>query len=501
MLSRPQHSPRRSERPAEPRRPTVAIVGAGASGLLLATHLLRASSAGRRASLRAVLIDRQAQDGGIAYSTSDPNHRLNVTAARMSALPEAPDDFVRWRARAVGESDPGAYAPRGEYRRYLSELLGSAERRAAPGVTLERWVGRVVAVEPLDTHVRIRVAGGEPLDAEVAVLALGNLRSLTPPGCDGVSAHAAYVGDPWAPGALDRLDPGTRGLVLLVGTGLTMVDVALAVSARCPRAHLMAVSRRGLLPRAHLPGRVTPRPAPVALDAGASLPVLVETVLAEASAGHAQWHGLVDDLRPATQDLWKRLTLQEQASFLATHHRAWCVHRHRMPPEVAAMLAELLHRRRLQVRGGSIVLAARTRNVLEARISGADPLTVAAAINCTGPGLDPRASEDPLIGQLLGEGHVAAHPLGTGFDTAPDGSFRSSDGTASRRLFTLGPPRIGELYETTAIPEIREQARALAELLAARVAAAPRPGTSVTRTARDATAHNLDKTDRPYELY
>jgi uncharacterized NAD(P)/FAD-binding protein YdhS len=482
MLSRSHAVARRPDRSERSRRPTVAIVGAGASGLLVATHLLRAG-AQRGSRFRAVLIDRRVQSGGVAYSTTNSNHRLNVTAARMSALPDEPDNFLQWRVRSGESSEPGAYAPRGEYRRYLAEILRSAQRNAPRHVTLARLVACVEAVEPLDTHVRLRLSGGGTLDADLAVLAVGNLGALTPLGCDEVSTHPAYVDDPWAPGALERLDPAARGRVLLVGTGLTMVDVAMTVAARCPGVQLLAVSRSGLLPRAHLPGRAAPSPAPDSVDLESSFPALVESILAEAAAGSARWHQLVDDLRPVTQTLWARLGLEERARFLATNHRAWCVHRHRMPPEVATMLAELLQRRRLEVRGGSIELEARTRDVLDVRISGADRLAVSLAINCTGPGLDPRASDDPLIRQLLGDGHVRAHPLGIGFDTSSDGSFRSREGASSPYLFTLGPPRIGELYETTAIPEIRQQASELADLLLARLQRVPR---SVMRDAQSA---------------
>jgi uncharacterized NAD(P)/FAD-binding protein YdhS len=152
-----------------------------------------------------------------------------------------------------------------------------------------------------------------------------------------------------------------------------------------------------------------------------------------------------------------------------------------MPPEVAAMLAALIGGQRLQAQGGSVKLFAAGAHTLEARVAGAPPLEVGLAINCTGPGLDPRASHDPLVGQLLGDGYVRAHPLGIGFDTATDGALRSQDGERSRRLFTLGPPRIGELYETTAIPEIRVQA----QQLATRLLGALRPALS-SRPARQA---------------
>lgn len=445
-----------------PERPTVAIVGAGASGTLTAAQLLRFASR-RRTPLRAVLIDRRQQIGGIAYSTDDPRHRLNVASERMSALSEEPEHFLRWRS--AGTRDPGEYAPRGDYRRYLEDVLAAAQREAAPEAALARLTVEVARIDRTNNRVRIHFAGGGGLEADAAVLAVGNLPAQPPPGCAAVVGHPAYVNDPWAPGALERLATDARGTVLLIGTGLTMVDVAIALASRSAHTRLLAVSRSGLLPRAHL--RAQPRRHPVAatLDPTRSLPDLVDSILAESVAGSPDWQQLVDDLRPRTRALWKLLSTEERAEFLATRHRAWCVRRHRMPPQVAAMLATLIESQRLAVQGGSVELLATGPHGLEARVSGAPPLDVGLAVNCTGPGLDPQASHDPLVGQLLRDGHARRHPLGIGFDTAPDGAFRARDGHVSGQLFTLGPPRIGELYETTAIPEIRDQARDLAATL------------------------------------
>ena len=451
-------------------RPTVAIVGAGASGMLVAAHLLRAASA-HRAPVRVVLIERNTRSGGVAYSTSDPHHRLNVTAARMSALPDSSEDFVRWRAREIGDSDAGAYAGRWEYRRYLEDVLATAQRDAATDIGLARVVAGVARLDLLSTRLRLRFEDGGSLDADSAVLALGNPPPLPPAGCGEVRDHPAYVNDPWAPGALEglRLDAGAR--VVLIGTGLTMVDVAITLATRHPHTRLLAVSRGGLLPRAHVPGRIAPYFGDVTFDPDASLLERVDAILADSAAGGRNWHQRVDELRPRTQTLWKRLSLEERAHFLATRHRAWCVRRHRMPPQVAATLAQLIGYGSLEVQGGYVELCAAGAGALEAHVSGHTRLTAALAINCTGPGLDPRANSDHLVQQLLAEGHVRAHPLGVGFDTADDGAFRLRNGRPSQRLFTLGPPRIGELYETTAIPEIRDQAQMLAGTLTKRLAA------------------------------
>jgi uncharacterized NAD(P)/FAD-binding protein YdhS len=449
-------------------RPTVAIIGAGASGMLLATHLLRISTV-RQVPVRAVLIDRKTPSGGAAYSTNDPHHRLNVTAGRMSGFPDEHDHFVRWRAHNIGDDDPGAYAGRWEYRRYLEDILATAQQEAPAGIGLARVVSGVERLDVLATHARLRFEGGGSLEADSVVLALGNPPPQPPHGCEDARDHPAYVNDPWAPGALDRHPPPGDSPVLLIGSGLTMVDVAMTLSTRFPHARLLAVSRTGLLPRAHLPGRTTPKPNTLVLTPDASLPELVDAILTRSAIGDAQWHQLVDDVRPRTQALWKRLSTDERIDFLATRHRAWCVRRHRMPPQVATTLANLIGTGALVARSGSVELSTTISDTLEARISTNLRRTVSLAVNCTGPGLDPRANPDPLVRQILTEGHVCAHPAGVGFDTHVDGSFRTRDGTPTSRLYTLGPPRIGELYETTAIPEIREQAQALAGTLVARL--------------------------------
>jgi len=457
-------------RAADPRdRPTVAIVGGGASGMLFATQLLRAGVAAG-ADLRAVLLDRREDLGGVAYTTHDPGHRLNVPAAGMSAFPDAPDHFVRWREQLGGTaSEPGAYASRAEYGRYLGAVLAAAQRRGAQAVSLERLVAEVAAVEPAHDHVRLRLAGGGAIDADIAVLAIGNLPAAAPPGCERLADHPRFVCDPWSPGEIERIAASSDGDLLLIGTGLTMVDMALSLARSRPDARLIAMSRSGLLPRAHLPACVVPRPAPTRVDPHVSFAELVDRALADAANGGARWHQLVDGLRPVTQAHWRRLSFEQRAEFMTTRHREWSVHRHRMAPEVAARVSALLASGRLELRRGVPELRPAAGGRLVLGLPGADKVDLSLAINCTGPVLDPRASTQPLVRQLLAAGHVRAHPLGLGFDTAPGGAFRRPNGASHSRLLTLGPPRIGELYETTAVPEIREQALELALNVVARL--------------------------------
>jgi uncharacterized NAD(P)/FAD-binding protein YdhS len=467
MLSRQQQAARRSERaPAHRQRPTVAILGAGASGMLVATHLLAAATAGGT-ELRAVLIDRNERTGGAAYAAADPAHRLNVTAARMSAFVDDPDHFVRWRGERHGVCDPGAYAPRVDYREYLADVLSEAQSQAAPNVRLARLVAEVRAVRQHRDQMRLELADGGSLEADAVVLAPGNLPAVAPASAQAVRHHPRFVRDPWELGALDRFEDRGGGVALLVGTGLTMVDVALTLAARDPQLRLHAVSRSGLLPRAHLAGRVGPCPQAAPLAGDASLPQIVDEVLADSRSGGTRWHELVDGVRAHTPELWQRLSLEQRAEFIATRHRRWSVHRHRMAPEVAQRLEALLASGQLTVAGASPVLAPGSGSRLQVELDRGESFNAAFVVNCTGPGVDPRTAGAPLVHQLLESGQVRAHSLGLGFDTAAGGTFRSRDGALHPRLFTLGPTRFGELYETTAMPEICAQATALAATLAA----------------------------------
>jgi uncharacterized NAD(P)/FAD-binding protein YdhS len=464
-------------------RPTVAIVGGGASGMLFTAQLLH-TGAETGVGVGALLVERRERLGGVAYSTTDPSHRLNVTASGMSAFPDDPDHFVRWRECLGGTaSEHDAYASRAEYGLYLTDVLAAAQRRAAPAVLLERLRAEVTAVEPAHDRVTLRLAGGGAIDTDIAVLAIGNLPSAPPPGYELLAEHPSFVCDPWAPGELERSAADGDGAILLIGSGLTMVDVVLSLVKLRPGARLIAMSRSGLLPRAHVPECVAPRPAPTRIDPYVSFAELVDRALADAAGGGARWRQLVDGLRPVTQAHWRRLSFEQRAAFMTTRHREWSVHRHRMAPAVARRVAGLLVSGQLELHRGTPELVSAPRGRLTLRLPGRGRVDLSLAVNCTGPVLDPRASAQPLVHQLLAAQHVRAHPLGIGFDTAPGGAFRRPDGALHSRLLTLGPPRIGELYETTAVPEIREQARELALNVVARLTSGRGPARVSAHTA------------------
>ena len=447
----------------DPVVPTLAIVGGGASGTLVAIHAL----AQARAPLAVVLVEARPEVGrGVAYATAHALHRLNVPAGKMSAFPDAPADFLEWlRSGPMPEATAATFAPRGLFGRYLAETLAGAASGAAPGVTLRVIHDTAVAVEPSGA---VRLASGETVRAARVVLALGQTTGGALPALAGLNSDV-LVADPWAPGALG----GVGGRVLLVGTGLTMLDVALALAA-AGAGPMTAVSRRGLVPHGHAPAGAaagSPAEAPPVQGLAATL---------RRVRAAPDWRTAVDALRPTTAERWRAFTDAERRSALRHLRPYWDVHRHRAAPEVAAAVAALRASGRLAVVAGRVVSAeagpdgARVR-IARRRVSppgepGPDPgggeadLTVDHVVLCTGAR---PAGDTPVVAGLVAAGAARRDALGLGVETDPDGALVEVDGRASRVLFTLGPLRQGALWETTAIPEIRVQAAALAARLVA----------------------------------
>lgn len=438
---------------------TIAVVGAGYSGSLLAVQLLR------RTHARVLLIERKPVFGlGLAYGTTCPAHLLNVRSGRMSAFPDDASHFVRWLKDNRPElSDPDGFAPRMVYGDYVRATLAEAE--TAHPDRLERVAGEVVAVDTEADAVRIRLADGRTLNADKVVLALGN-PPPDPAGAAGLEPGASdrFINDPWAPGALASVKPADE--VLLIGSGLTMIDVALALDAQGWLGRALALSRRGLLPRPHdaTQGHAQPWPP---IDASLSQ----RTKAFRARAKTIGWGEAMDEIRPFNQALWRAADREERRRFLRHLRPWWDVHRHRTATEIGARIQSMIEAGALSV-GAGRVAKAETRPAgvwIDWRPRGASEMRhdrFDRVINCTGPLSDLNRSPDPLHRDLLDRGLVRTDAQRLGLEV--DAGLRLIDGSgrAHQRLFAVGPATRGEAWEIIAVPEIRGQVAELAERFA-----------------------------------
>jgi len=440
----------------------VAIVGGGATGVLAAAQLVRRLGA---APADVVVIDPGESGSlgrGVAYATDDPRHLLNVRVANMSAFSDQPDHLYEWLRRRSGENcpTPFSFISRATYGDYVADLA-----REALAAGRARHVRRVcLDINERADGVRLDLSNDEALEADFAILATGHDAKLT---LAGVPAE-----QPWSDGALADLSADAP--ILIVGSGLTMVDMALSLDRRGHRGPITAASRRGLLPSAHrptIPRTVAAGEVPLGAELSVQLAWLRRLAARFVALG-ADWRAAIDALRPHTQRLWREMTIEQRRRFLRHARVYWDIHRHRMAPEIETALRALMDSGRLEVVAGRIVAAQRIDGQIAVDIvrrGGGAIVTrrFARIIDCTGLSESPLQSANPLLRTLLERGAARLDALGIGFDVGEDLGLVGVDGCASRRVKAIGPLARAAFWECIAIPDIRLQCAQLADALAA----------------------------------
>jgi len=457
---------------------TIAIIGGGASGCLVAAQLLRQA----REPVRLLLFERMSDLGsGVAYGTRCPAHLLNVPAGRMGAFPDQTDHFLKWVEARVGQPGfpatvaPGDFLPRQLFGDYLRSVLAEARSGAAAGVKLDEIKGEVVDIETENAAIRLRCGDGRAFAADQVVLAIGNLPGEYPIRRALPIYHTHYyVHVPWRQGTLTGIPPDSE--VLIVGAGLTAIDLVLELAGNGHRGTIHALSRRGLLPQVH-------QPSPPYEDflSGQPLPstVLELSRRLRAKVKHAReqgidWRPVLDAVRLHSQTLWQGFSWKERARFMRHVRPFWDVHRHRIAPPVAARIEELRQAGQLKFYAGRLTHLAEKGGAVEARFrlrknAKVHTVQVAKVINCTGPRSDYSKYQHPLLVNLLARGLIDHDPLALGIRATARGEVLHYRGGVVGWLHTIGAPLKGDLWECTAIPEIRAQAAGIAARLLARL--------------------------------
>lgn len=447
------------------RQVDLAIVGGGAAGALVALNALRSATS----AVQVVLFEPASTLAqGIAYATPWPEHLLNVPAGKMSGLPEHPDDFVDYLLQA--DALPGlsrqaladTFVPRRHYAAYLQHRLEQAQ--AASPAQLRVVHDAVVAVSPGVPLQRVQLAAGEAWMARQVVLACGNsMRPLPAPGAEALPP--GRVVDAWDYDGV-RLLAGDTDLAI-IGSGLSMADSVIALTAAGHRGRIHVLSRHALLPLPHAHGgTATFDPHPLLhMPLRARMHALRRHVR-DAAAQGVPWQSVMDRLRPLGQALWQGLDTADQRRFLRHVVRHWDVHRHRIAEPVHAQLAALeqsgqlqRHRARLDA---LLVLDSTLQLHAHGPQGGMAPLNVGAVINATGVETRALAMRNPLLQQLLADGHARPGPHGLGLDSDDAGRLLDGQGHPQPGLQVVGSLRIGTLWESLAIPELRGQARQVA---------------------------------------
>lgn len=432
-----------------------AVVGAGFSGSLIAAHLAARG-------VEVTIFEGSNRAGrGLAYSATLCAHRLNVRAGAMSAFPQEPDQFANyWAARG---GDPHEFASRSVYGDYLGSILGDA--LATGRVRLVQ--ANVRSAEQSDEGWVLQADDGTRVHAQHAVLATGNEPSKPPAWA--AACASQVVSDPWggeAEAAIAKA-AATNADVLMIGTGLTMIDMVLALDEAGHGGIVWALSRRGLMPRPHAAFEA----APVSREKIPTGSLARLWRWTRERSERVGWRAAVDSLRPHSQALWQEMPLADQSRFLRHARPFWDVHRHRIPPQISDRLEQLKEEGRLRIISGRIRTAfqqeERCRIEIQLRRPAGKRLLlprIGSVFNCTGPLPRLVETQSPLLRQLLRDGYIRPDMLGLGAEVDRNGRV-----STARGLWCLGALTRGKLWEITAVPDIRNQALAVAEMIAGEI--------------------------------
>ena len=421
---------------------TVLIVGGGASGLLVAINIARLS----KEPIAVTIAEPELFLGrGIAYGTKNPDHLLNVPAGRMSALVDEPEHFCKW-----GNFDSNHFASRIEYGKYLLATFISTQLEN-PKVTFEHLQDIVDDISEFQGSYQVNFKQSDSRSFDVVVLALGQGRAIKHPVLEQFSINPLVINDAWRD-YIGEFD----GTLVCVGTGLTFIDHALSHLRKNSENRVIGISRNGLLPEPHLAKRA----APLAVPANARLS---PNAMREFIENSSDWRAAQDGVRHELPDIWFSWDDEKKSDFFKNHLRWWNVHRHRISPEIHQELIEALDQDRITIVQDEVVALSENPNSLEVTTASHGTFAASAVVNCLGY---EASGAGTLVERLLESRTLANGPLRMGISTNyPDHNVLNGHGGVSKNFFALGPILLGERFETTAIPELRTQARNVASAI------------------------------------
>jgi uncharacterized NAD(P)/FAD-binding protein YdhS len=433
---------------------TITIIGGGATGTLLAVNLLR--NAGDQ-PLQINVVEKNERFGvGVAYSTTQKHHLLNVPAGKMGAFPDDVEHFHKW----LGENDydykPSDFVPRLIYGEYLRILYAESRRWKSDNTAIDIFNEEAIDIVPKEGKSEVWLKSGETLLSDTVVLAFGNFLP-PPPRCADMGFIEAekYFGNPWHSDVDEKI--GIDEDLFIIGTGLTMVDTVLSLYHGGHKGKIYAASTHGLLPSVHKLGFTYPsfESEIDELNSVREISKAVRKHIKSAEAEESDWRAVLDSLRPFTQKTWLRLSLAEKRRFMRHVKHYWNTARHRIPAECAEILYRMQWTDQLHIKKGrasSIKCNEDGKFDIELRD---ESFSVDAVINCTGSESNFERLDSPLVKNLLHRGVIKTDALSLGLEAAPDGRI-------SNDLYVAGTALKGILWESTAMPEIRAQAQKLA---------------------------------------
>lgn len=456
-------------------RPRIVVIGGGFSGAAFAVHLALATPC---ADIE-VIEPRAMAGGGLAYSTADLVHRINVPSSRMSLYPGDETHFHRWleRSGAAGALDDATmcdgrcFPPRILFGRYVADEFARVARATG---RLAHVRARALSVRAEEAGYAVVLDDDSVRHADVVVLALSHPPPEAPSVLAGLAGADGFVADAWQAGALETIRADAR--VLIVGTGLTMADVVATLDSHGHRGPITALSRRGLTSRGHgagTGGRLGDFSSAPATSAVGLLRA-VRAALRDGDVAGRPWQHVLDAVRDQGTAVWSALPADERRRLVRHLRPYWDVHRFRIAPQTEAILDRRRREGTLRIVAASLRAAGRTADGFEIAIRprGTDAVVRAcydAVVVTTGPGHGGIFRTNPALASLAEAGLAGPDPVGLGIHVDRESRVVAVDGRRIDDLLVVGPLARGTFGELMGVPEVARHAETVAESLAARL--------------------------------
>lgn len=449
---------------------TIVIIGGGASGTITAIRLLEKL----QVPTEVILIERNEKllHRGHAYSNTFSYEPLNVPSGKMSMYNDQPDHFYNWLLAHKPEESAAINLTKASFvsRRWFGDYVEWNLQNAIdnkPATTI--YSELIDEVKDIDTalgHYKIKLASGKELNCATVILATGNDAPKSLLSDDDIAVvNNKYANYPWQ--GPDKYSFNAEDDILIVGSGLTMIDNTVSLKQKGHKGKIYILSRHGSLP---LPHAETVHLDVPEINSSSALNIYnsIKHEVKKASASAISWQSVMDSLRTITTPVWKQLSITEKKQFFKYLRPYWEIHRHRMPRESEARINAMKQDGSAVFIKGSIAKVEATNNNITVTYRDKQQegkITVRYIINCTGPNSDYENIPGHLFNTLAKKALVTFDELKLGIVTAENGSPVNSKGQKVNNVFSVGPVRKASEWETTAIREIRIQAEELANTI------------------------------------
>ncbi|HLW31814.1 MAG TPA: hypothetical protein VKX40_06105, partial [Aequorivita sp.] len=264
--------------------------------------------------------------------------------------------------------------------------------------------------------------------------------------------------------------------VLIIGNGLTMVDSVLGLLEKGFKGEIYSISPNGfnILPHRHNGFKYSKlteelRDEMTLYDLVNLINKHIKTVREYGVSAEP----VIDSIRLQTQKIWKSFTDLEKEIFMSRLRHLWGVARHRIPLHSHDRLQHLRIEGQLHIASGKIIDMIESKDFISVQYLDKNEnktreIHVSRIINCTGPETDLMDTDKSFLKNCLLKGILTQDKLKLGI-RADTETFQilSSTEKPHRNLFTIGSSLKGELWESTAVNELRGQAEKLVKILLA----------------------------------